>query len=281
MYRWTTNVDTPIPEDGILSSATIKALQYGLGVPDTGLLDVGTVKALQFYTMGVVPSPAGIVGPVTTKALESKLGAPVTGQVPWLHATVLALQHALNQGQWGLGVPPPSSGWISSSGLNNKTGLSFARYVSGGTITSWCAAACAARGITDPTAVNYWTVGCHTAIGRESGGNPNACNTNDSNNVTPSGYSMVNDYGDGYGSPSGNLGGRLVNYQCSRGLLQTIPQTFASNHCPGTSNMIYDPVANIAAAMGYVVSRYGVSHDGHDLAAKVQQFDPNRSPRGY
>jgi hypothetical protein len=281
-YRWTTNVDTPIAEDGVLSPATVKALQYGLGIPDSGTLDTGSVTALQRFLFGVVPVPAGTVGPVTTKALETKLGAPVTGQVPWVHNTVLALQHALNQGQWGLGVPPPpSSGWVSSSGIDNHNSVLFSRYVAGGSVASWCAAACKARGITDPTAVAAWSRGCETAISRESSGNANACNTSDSNNVTPSGYSMVHDYGDGYGSPSGYLGGQLVNYQCSRGVLQCIPQTFASNHCPGTSGMIYDPVANIAAAMGYVVSRYGVSHDGHDLAAKVEQFDPSRPPRGY
>lgn len=282
MTRWTTNTDTPISEDGILSPQTIKALQFGLEIPDTGVLDASSVRTLQKFLFGVVPVPSGIIGPVTTKALETKLAAPVTGLLPWTHNTVLALQHALNQGQWGLGVPvtPPPSGWVYTLSIDNHN-LSFARYVSGGTVTSWCAAACRARGITDLTAVANWSRGCATAISRESGGNANACNTNDSNDVTPSGYSMVSDFGDGYGSPSGYLGGQLVNYQCSRGVLQCIPQTFASNHCPGTSTMIYDPVANIAAAMGYVVSRYGVSHDGYDLASKVQQFDPNRSPMGY
>jgi len=286
MTRWTTNIDTPIAEDGNLTSATIKALQYGLEIPDTGILDASSVRALQRFLFGVVPVPSGTIGPVTTKLLELRLAAPLTGVVPWTHNTVLALQHMLNQGRWGLGVPstpppPPPGGWVYSLTIDNHTGISFARYVSGGAVSTWCAEACRARGITDPTAVAAWSRGCETAIARESGADANACNTSDSNNVTPSGYSMVNDYGNGYGSPSGNLGGRLVNYQCSRGVLQTIPQTFASNHCPGTSNMIYDPVANIAAAMGYVVSRYGVSHDGHDLSAKVQQFDPNRSPRGY
>ena len=297
-YNWTTNIDTPIVQDGSLGPQTISALQYGLNVPVNGKLDVPTVKALQVVVLGVVPVPDGIVGPVTTKALEAKLAVPVTGQVPWNHNTVLGLQYCLNQGRWGLGLPsastsptpaptptptptPTPAAWVNSSAIDNKSGVSFARYTSGGTVAQWIAGACAARGITDPTAINYWVKGYTTAISRESSGDANACNTNDSNDKTPPGFSQVADYGTGYGNPSGNLNGRLVNYQCSRGVAQCIPQTFASNHCPGTSNMIYDPVANIAASMGYVVAQYGVSHDGHDLASKVQQFDPSRPPKGY
>lgn len=177
--------------------------------------------------------------------------------------------------------PPPSTtdAWVSNVAINDKTGVQFTRYSSGGTVASWIAAACAARGINNPTSVANWTAGFQTAISRESGGDANACNRNDSNNVTPSGYSQVHDYGTGY--PGGNLNGALTNYQCSRGVAQCIPQTFASQHCPGTSAVIYDPVANIAASMGYVRSTYGVSLDGHDLASKVQQFDSSRSPKGY
>lgn len=179
-------------------------------------------------------------------------------------------------------VTPPSStptAWVNSVAINDKTGVQFTRYTAGGTVASWIKAACTARGITDSAAVAAWTKGYTTAIARESSGDANACNRNDSNNVTPSGYSDVKDYGNGY--PGGNLNGALTHYQCSRGVAQCIPQTFAANHCPGTSAMIYDPVANIAASMGYVVAQYGVSHDGHDLASKVQQFDPSRPPKGY
>lgn len=77
------------------------------------------------------------------------------------------------------------------------------------------------------------------------------------------------------------LNGALTPFQCSRGIVQCIPQTFAQRHAPGTSVNIYDPVASIAAAMRYVRSRYGVAVDGSNLAKKVQQFDPNRRPHGY
>lgn len=64
----------------------------------------------------------------------------------------------------------------------------------------------------------------------ESGGNPNAINLTDSNAAA--------------GDPS-------------RGLLQTIATTFSAYHWPGTSWNIYDPLANIAAAINYARHTYG------------------------
>jgi SLT domain-containing protein/phage-related protein len=64
----------------------------------------------------------------------------------------------------------------------------------------------------------------------ESGGNPNAINLWDSNAAA--------------GTPS-------------KGLLQVIGPTFAAYHWPGTSWNIYNPLANIAAAINYARHRYG------------------------
>lgn len=64
----------------------------------------------------------------------------------------------------------------------------------------------------------------------ESGGNPNAINLTDSNAAA--------------GDPS-------------RGLLQTIMSTFRAYHWPGTSFDIYNPLANIAAAINYARHVYG------------------------
>ena len=64
----------------------------------------------------------------------------------------------------------------------------------------------------------------------ESGGNPNAINLWDSNAAM--------------GDPS-------------RGLMQVIGSTFSAYHLPGTSDSIYNPLANIAAAIAYAKSRYG------------------------
>ena len=69
-----------------------------------------------------------------------------------------------------------------------------------------------------------------TQISSESGGNPNAINLTDANAQ--------------HGDPS-------------RGLLQTIMSTFLRWHWPGTSYNIYDPLANIAAAVNYAAHPYG------------------------
>jgi len=66
----------------------------------------------------------------------------------------------------------------------------------------------------------------------ESGGNPNAINLTDINAQM--------------GDPS-------------RGLLQVIMSTFDMYHWPGTSMNIYDPLANIAAAINYARAVYGPS----------------------
>jgi hypothetical protein len=117
-------------------------------------------------------------------------------------------------------------------------------------------------GITDQHARNNWMRGLLVAASRESSFNPDAVNLSDSN---ARGMRMPD------GAPA----------QASRGGLQTIPTTFAGNHQPGTSTNIYDPVANIASAMNYVMRRYGVSRDGADLAARVPQFNPDHAPQGY
>jgi SLT domain-containing protein len=78
----------------------------------------------------------------------------------------------------------------------------------------------------------------------ESGGNPNAINLWDINAQR--------------GDPS-------------KGLMQVIGSTFAAYHVPGTSSNIYDPLANIAAAINYARHRYGPTlgalGSGHGYAA--------------
>lgn len=66
----------------------------------------------------------------------------------------------------------------------------------------------------------------------ESGGNPNAQNNTDVNAQ--------------HGDPS-------------RGLLQTIGTTFAAYHIAGTSSNIFNPLANVAAAINYAKHTYGPS----------------------
>ncbi|KDN87132.1 transglycosylase SLT domain-containing protein [Kitasatospora cheerisanensis] len=121
-----------------------------------------------------------------------------------------------------------------------------------------------AMGVTDPAAREAWTKGMLTIAKRESTYNAAGSQVNmwDSN---------------AHGAKQAD--GAPLN--SSRGGWQTIPPTFAAYHVKGTSTDIYDPVANVAASMNYIRSRYHVSADGHDLASKVQQADPNRPARGY
>ncbi|MFG2137832.1 hypothetical protein [Streptomyces sp. NPDC048650] len=174
----------------------------------------------------------------------------------------------------------PSGPGVDGMGEIAPKQVTFHRYTTQGTLADWITEACAAAGV---HASSAWVKGFKTAVARESSGNPNACNLWDSNAVTPPGYSKPEDFGDGYprNGPVRRLNGELTPFQCSRGVVQCIPQTFAAYHAPGTSVNIYDPVASIAASIRYVRKRYGVALDGSDLAAKVQQFDPNRPPHGY
>lgn len=111
-----------------------------------------------------------------------------------------------------------------------------------GALGAWITSALLATGTPQS-----WAAGLNTLIQRESGGNPNSVNNSDINAIL--------------GHPS-------------MGLAQVIGPTFAAYHQAGTSGSILDPVANIAAAINYIKSRYGdISH--------VQQANSSLSPKGY
>lgn len=98
---------------------------------------------------------------------------------------------------------------------------------SGGNIGSWIQQAEQATGVSPAT----WAAGLALIAKYESGYNPNAINRTDSNAQA--------------GHPS-------------QGLMQTIPSTF-DQYVPASlkSRGILDPVANIAAAIEYIIARYG------------------------
>lgn len=131
-----------------------------------------------------------------------------------------------------------------------------------GRVRQRIAAALDRLGVHETSARRNWIHGYETLIARESAGRPSAIA---SQPATAPGPMQPDGYGLGY----------------ARGLTQTIPATFASYHQPGTSANIYDPIANIAASMNYVMRRYGVRLDGSNLVELVQQADPRRPPRGY
>lgn len=109
-------------------------------------------------------------------------------------------------------------------------------------------AALRAAGVPPPGSMAQWQAGLNTLITRESGWNSNAINRTDSNAKA--------------GHPS-------------QGLAQTIPSTFNA-YVPASlrSRGILDPVANVAAAIRYIVARYG-------NITNVQQANANRPPQGY
>ncbi|MEU1496049.1 phage tail tape measure protein [Streptomyces sp. NPDC005732] len=108
--------------------------------------------------------------------------------------------------------------------------------------------ALSAAGVPPPGTLAQWMSGLNTLITRESGWNASAVNRTDSNAKA--------------GHPS-------------QGLAQTIPGTFNA-YVPASlrSRGILDPVANVAAAIRYIVSRYG-------NITNVQQADASKSPAGY
>lgn len=83
----------------------------------------------------------------------------------------------------------------------------------------------------------------------ESGGNPRSINNYDSNALA--------------GIPS-------------KGLMQVIDPTFRAYHVSGTSNDIYDPLANMAAAANYIRHTYGGNVPGSPYAAGT-----NNATRGW
>lgn len=110
------------------------------------------------------------------------------------------------------------------------------------------------KGIHDPAARARWERGMDLAARRESNYNANAVNDWDSNAAR--------------GTPS-------------KGAWQFIGPTFAAYHQPGTSRDIRDLVAQACAFINYAMGRYGVAADASDLADRIQQADPRRSPKGY
>jgi SLT domain-containing protein len=110
------------------------------------------------------------------------------------------------------------------------------------------------KGITDPVARANWEAGMMVVGDRESDFNSTAVNGEDRN------------------ARDGNH---------SAGTLQFTRPTFEAYHEPGTSADRSDNVAQVCAFVNYAMNHYGVSADGSDLAAKIQQADPTRPAKGY
>lgn len=175
-------------------------------------------------------------GPDPTKGVQSPIPAkPGVSAIP-LPGSAPAVEPGYTA------VPGSGDPFAALSPASGAKAAPSALTSGGGGLDSWIDQALAITG-TDAS----WKPGLKTLIGRESSGNPNAINLSDSNAAA--------------GHPS-------------QGLMQTIPGTFNAYHVPGTSNSITDPVANIAAGIGYIKSQYG-------HISNVQQANPNLPPKGY
>lgn len=109
-------------------------------------------------------------------------------------------------------------------------------------------AALKAAGVPPPGTMAQWEAGMNTLITRESGWNASAINNWDSNAKA--------------GHPS-------------QGLTQTIPSTFNAYVPKSLKSLgILNPIANVAASIRYIVSRYG-------NITRVQQANANKPPKGY
>lgn len=157
-----------------------------------------------------------------------------------------------------------ASDWPTAPTSSNETSGTTAGSHIGkpGTVTAAIEQALDVLGITDPDARQHWRDGYQTLIRRESTFDAHAINNSDSNAVGP----ILAD--------GGHAGS-------SRGLAQMVPGTFRAYHVPGTSDDIFDPVANIAASMNYAMHHYHVSRGGVDLAAKIPQANPYSTGGGY
>jgi len=110
-------------------------------------------------------------------------------------------------------------------------------------------------GITDPGARARWLEGMLVLAEHESTYRTTAVNVDDCNAHGP-------EQADG------------APLHATRGPFQVMPDTFAAYHQPGTSTMVWDPVASACAAMNYIMATYGVARDANNLRVLVAQTNP-------
>jgi hypothetical protein len=237
------------------SSAQVAAAFNGLGTNPVGGLGVTSPMAAMapMAAMSTMPMLAAGQMAANPAALNGNAASNARQQQPLPNSDGVNPTHASATTHPGAKQAP-----IPVSHVNyHKGGFAGGK----ANVTRYIKQTLDMMGITNQKARNNWMNGLLVGIGRESSYNPSAVNNSDSNAVGPF-----------------KADGSRAN--CSRGLMQTIPTTFAGHHQPGTSTDIYDPHANIAAGMNYLMSRYHVARDGSNLHS-VAQFNPNHAPQGY
>lgn len=232
---------------------------YGLGGDFVNTIDCSQFQSgIARVILGETPAPwfttFAFVGDTAPAGFEQGLEAPY--MVGITNVGVGHMAGTIN-GKNYEATPPAVRSGPSARGYNdpmftNQYGFRPSIAAAGGAVTdsnhlAIIDAALSAAGVPPPGTLAAWESGLNTLITRESNWDPNAINNYDSNAAA--------------GTPS-------------QGLAQVIPPTFAAYHVAGTSNNILDPIANVAAAIRYIVSVYG------DIS-NVQQANPNLPPAGY
>ncbi len=141
----------------------------------------------------------------------------------------------------------------SGSGTTSPTSPSAFYGVGAENVRAAIRAALDRKGIRNPAARARWEAGMMLVAQRES-------NFRDVMNGWDSNAKA--------GNPSG-------------GPFQFIRTTYNAYQEPGTSSNFRDTFGQACAFINYAQGRYGVSLDGSDLATRIQQADPRRSPKGY
>jgi hypothetical protein len=250
----TTPVDTggpageltpPIPTDSEDPAATLPNHTPAPIPADTGL-----IPAVMPAPMPPAMMPANAMMPSMAAPMATPMAAPTAALMP-AGAGPLA-------GLGGLASQPTTTPTTAGTDTTAKR----RPRATPGSVAAAIDAALDALGITDPAARARWHAGYETLIARESAGNAYAVNRTDSNARGP----IQAD-----GAPAGS----------SRGLTQVIPENFDRYRLPGLPNDIYDPVANIAASMRYVIDRHHVDPSAINLTANVQQANRHLPAKGY
>lgn len=227
------------PGEGVLVPEAVRAIGpgtvhalnavYGAGRrSDAHHFSGGGISGLLSGAMNTIASAGGSI--LSVGKLVADLASGNTSALMSMLDAKVGTSAAGNYARMMLGIPKTLiadavkylESMFTSGGKGG--GVSVPGGVSG-TVASWFARAVALTGVG-----SSWLPDLETIAHYESGDNPNAINLTDSNAAA--------------GDPS-------------RGLMQTIMSTFLAYHEPGTSMNIFDPVANIAAAINYIKARYG------------------------
>lgn len=211
--------------------------RFGVGgwISDAGsALKSAANKGLDALEDAALGALAAIVNPVINKA-EGAIDKIVPGSGDWSNLAGGVMKKPLED----------IKGWVNRE---DKKALAVGGKIPEGRHLAIINSAMKYANVPPPGTKGAWQAGLNTLITRESGWNANAINLTDSNAKA--------------GHPS-------------QGLAQTIPGTFHA-YVPAAlaDRSITDPVANVAAAIRYIVSRYGNINN-------VQQANANKAPKGY